>query len=278
MGADRFIHKRAGSGDRVNRLNDLEFRFWVFYELGADDFGVMRNDVGAFVETHAYFASVKPAVARAALAGMVRTMDLVRFTAHSLDYLCQRDWQDFQKGEWAQMTTRPKPDDATIATFTPWTQLLFSVWPGQATVPSNPDGRKKRRNSHGVASQSLLSSDNQASESRARANGSGSGVGSGSEKDDLNFTTSEDRAAAFLAGYRERFTKVTGAKFVLVDSPKDFAIARKLVETWDVPRLLDMAEIFFHRDDRQVEGKPKTLPFFAPLASWCDERLRQAGR
>jgi hypothetical protein len=279
MGADRFIHKRAGSGDRVNKLNDLEFRFWVFYELGADDFGVIRNDVAAFIETHPYFATVKPALAKAALASMVTIMDLVRFKTHGLEFLCQRDWQDFQKGEWAQVTTRPRPEDAIIATFTPWTQALFSVWPGQSRIPPNPDGTKKRRNSNAVATPSQPNSDNVARESLDRGNGFVSGNGHSSEgSPDRGSSTSADDAARFLEGYRERYQRITGATLPISPSPKDVANATEMLKTWPLPRLLTMAELFLHRDDREVAGKPKTIGYFKPMAPWCDARLREAGR
>lgn len=84
--------------------------------------------------------------------------------------------------------------------------------------------------------------------------------------------------AAFLDGYRERYRRVVGGSLPLVNSHKDMGLAAQLLKTWPADRLLDMAEIFFHRNDAQVAGKPKTLPFFVPLAPWCDSQLVGAGR
>ena len=84
--------------------------------------------------------------------------------------------------------------------------------------------------------------------------------------------------AEFLEGYRERYQRVTGGALPLTVSPKDFAIATELLRTWPLPRLLDMAELYLHRTDRDVAGKPKTLAWFKPMAPWADTRLREAGR
>lgn len=82
----------------------------------------------------------------------------------------------------------------------------------------------------------------------------------------------------FLEGYRARYERITGGSLPVVWSAKDSEAARQLLQTWPVDRLLDMAELFLYRDDRDVAGKPKTLPFFKPMAPWCDARLREAGR
>ena len=84
--------------------------------------------------------------------------------------------------------------------------------------------------------------------------------------------------AQFLDGYRERYQRVVGGSLPLGSSPKDIALAAQLLKTWKLERLLDMAEIFFYRNDSQVAGMPKTLPFFVPLAPWCDTQLVGAGR
>lgn len=284
MGADRFIHKRAGSGDRVNQLGNLEFRLWIFYELGADDFGVLRYDVASFIEAHAYFGRrEKPAALRTALDRMVETMRLTRFTAHGLEYLCQSDWQDFQKGEWAQMTTRPKPADDLVATFTPWTQILFAVWPGQSRIPPNPDATKRRRQSGG---RNNYGSDSNSDPGRYSVKPPGSVDrgnvpvnGSGFRMEEsARETDNYDDTARFIEGYRERYQRITGGTFPLVHSPKDVALVNEMLRTWPLPRLLDMAELFLLRDDRDVTSKPRTIPFFKGQAPWCDTRLREAGR
>jgi uncharacterized protein YdaU (DUF1376 family) len=87
-----------------------------------------------------------------------------------------------------------------------------------------------------------------------------------------------EAVAEFLDGYRERYQRVTGGVLPIVNSPKDVMLATQLLKTWPLPRLLDMAELFFHRSDPQVSGKPKTLPFFVPMAPWCDQRMAEAGR
>ena len=70
----------------------------------------------------------------------------------------------------------------------------------------------------------------------------------------------------------------TGATLPLIASPKEFAHVSEMLKTWSLDRLLTMAELFLHRDDRDVAGKPKTIPFFKGQAAWCDERLSGVGR
>lgn len=87
-----------------------------------------------------------------------------------------------------------------------------------------------------------------------------------------------DDIARFLEGYRDRYERITGGSLPVIWTVKDTEAARELLQTWPVDRLLDMAELFLYRDDRDVAGKPKTVPFFRPMAPWCDARLREAGR
>lgn len=261
MGADRFIHKRAGAGDRTNQLSHLEWRVWTVYQLAADDFGVMRFDVGSLIEAHPCLGREKSPILKAALERMATVMRLPRFTSHGLDYIFQTDWQDFQKADWAQMTTRPKPPDELIATCSPWTQLLFSVWPGQKRIPPKPDATKKRRNRDGVATESGFGSDNLGRESRDRADGYGYGYSSEDPEGGVGETAAADR---LWAAWRQAM----GPRMVLPLQPKHLEVV-KLVEACTLvpeePRRLEALQRFFALSDveRKARGiKALTVGYF----------------
>jgi uncharacterized protein YdaU (DUF1376 family) len=84
--------------------------------------------------------------------------------------------------------------------------------------------------------------------------------------------------ADFLEGYRERYQRIVGGYLPLMWSPRDVAYATEMLKTWPLPRLLDMAEIYLYRDDRDVAGKPKSIGWFKHFAPWCDQKLAGAGR
>lgn len=88
--------------------------------------------------------------------------------------------------------------------------------------------------------------------------------------------TAMDDVTTFLEGFRERYRRIVGGSLPLVWSHKDVTIARELLQTWPLARLLDMAEIFLWRDDREVAGKPKSLAWFRVYATWCDGQLAKA--
>jgi len=85
-----------------------------------------------------------------------------------------------------------------------------------------------------------------------------------------------DDVTTFLEGFRERYRRIVGGSLPLVWPHKDVTIARELLQTWPLARLLDMAEIFLWRDDREVAGKPKSLAWFRHYAPWCDAQLAKA--
>ncbi len=94
------------------------------------------------------------------------------------------------------------------------------------------------------------------------------------------------RAGRFCERYAELHAKYrNGAK--LVRSPAyrsplgagnlEFLEAVALCETWDDARLDQLAEAFLVTDDEWVASGPRTMARFRSRASWCDDRLREAG-
>lgn len=281
MPADRFLHKRAGQGERTGELSHLEWRVWTVYLIAADDFGVMWAHESMLHSASPGLISETPRKLRAALEKLVNSKLLGRFTHQSRHYLYQRDWQEWQKVKFPSETELPKIPDEMLDGCSDGTKRLVSAWPGGRPVPSKEEWQHFQSTSEVAGEelpQSLTKNFPNTSPSCARApagaNGSGSGYGYGSSEipDDLQ------SVGEFIDGYRERYRKVTGGSLPLVNSPKDLGIATRMLKTWPKDRLLDMAEIFFHRSDRQVEGKPKTLAFFEPMAPWCDAQMAGVGR
>ena len=180
MPANRLLHKRAGAGERTNALTHLEFRAWIIYRLAADDFGVMRADISALIEAHPMLARVSARLLRAALERLVSSTLLGRFDAAGLTYVYSRDWQDFEKIEWPQVTTRPVPTPDVLAGCTPETQRLFAAWPGGKRVPPPPKflASLSQERRDGVATQSLP-------RAKATAPATATATASGSENGDL---------------------------------------------------------------------------------------------
>jgi len=177
MAADRMLHKRAGVGDRTNQLSHLEWRVWTIYQLAADDFGVMPNHEQALIDAHPCLAKVKPrAQLKAALGRLVKLRLVLSFKdAHGQEYVYQPDWQDFQKLEWTQVTTRPCPPAEALDQCTDATKRLFSTWPGGTRVPADPDRRRRARDEDAtrdnLATPSRLSRESVATPSRERSDG-----------------------------------------------------------------------------------------------------------
>lgn len=239
------LHKRAGSGERTNALSNLEFRAWIIYRLAADDFGVMRCDIGALIEAHPYFATEKPRALRAALERLVNVGLLGRFESQGLTYVYSRDWQDFERIEWPSMTTKPPVPPEFLSNCTADTQRLFSVWPGQKRVPPAP-----RSTTNGAPS-SLGSSDGVATESLPRAkahpnaNGSlGSSGGAGGIGD-----TPERR---LWEAWRERSSRLGG---VIEPAEPKHSEAMKVIEACakvpDEAALMRALDTFWALDERE---------------------------
>lgn len=139
MPADRLFHKRLGHSAKVSALTDFENRIWMQYELSADDFGVMRKSAVALQADNDNLAKRPATTVLRALKHLVTVGLLVEFEHQLHVYVCQWDWQDWQKVTWPARTIHPCPPPALLATFTPWTQLLFTVHPGAQKAPKKPD-------------------------------------------------------------------------------------------------------------------------------------------
>ena len=155
----------------------------------------------------------------------------------------------------------------------------FLEWnPSRAEVMATRDADKSRKRKGFQPESTQPPNGIPTTPSRDHAGGAGLGSSGVVLSENGNSESADLPVAEFFDGYRERYQRITGGTLPLLTSPKDFAIASELLRTWPLPRLLDMAELWMHRTDRDVAGKPKTLAWFKPMAPWADTRLREAGR
>jgi hypothetical protein len=125
MPVDRFFHPRAGHSRKVNGLTDQDFRVWWSYVLAADDYGVMRRSA---VTLQAANDSLEKRSIKAIERSLDRLVDarlVVPFMHQAEPYVCQLDWQDFQKVRYPRESHLPIPPDDILAQCSRATQELF---------------------------------------------------------------------------------------------------------------------------------------------------------
>lgn len=130
MPQDRLRSPRGGHGRRTTSLSDFEFRVWDQYQLSADDFGVMRLSAITVMADNDSLADRAPDDVQAALERIAAVELVAIFEHQGRRYVCQLDWQTFQKVEYPRLTGLPKPTEGVLARCDGPTRRLFSKHPG----------------------------------------------------------------------------------------------------------------------------------------------------
>lgn len=184
MPADRLFHPRLGHSIKVASLSHLEFRVWSQYILSSDDFGVMMLSALRVQADNTALAREPHEVVQACLERLVSIGLLAKFQHQSEIFLCQLDWQDFQKVEYPRVSFQPKPSAEVLKTCTVKTRRLFGKHPG-----GSPKRFPKvsQRSPEGSPTNARAQARGTANGLRLTANGRGEPEGSGGEftKDEL---------------------------------------------------------------------------------------------
>ena len=291
MPDERFLHKRLGHSEKVNALNDLEFRVWTQYQLSADDCGVMRNAAIAIQADNDSLAARPAKAIQKALDKIVAVGLLLSFEHQGKRYVCQGDWQQFQKVRYPRSTVHPAPPAEVLAQCTKETRALFQIRHGEtsATSPESsgdvsessplPTRAGAREEANGLR---LTANGSERSAPQIEVKPTNGHSLKPSEPDELGM-----RAGRFCERYAELHAKFRkGARLVsrpafrsgLGGGNLDFQEALSLVSTWDDERLDKLAQAFLTvEDDDWINSGPRTIARFRSRASWCDDRLREAG-
>lgn len=86
-----------------------------------------------------------------------------------------------------------------------------------------------------------------------------------------------ERAGRFCERYADMHAKYRHGARYMSKPNLDFLEALQIVRVWDDERLDKLAQAFLTTDDEWVASGTRTMARFRSRASWCDERLREAG-
>lgn len=125
MPSYRLLHSNCRTGQKTKKLTDVEYLVWQGYMLSADDFGVCDADYTKLQGDDPRLRK-KPARQVATAIETLISVGLTQvFDDGSERYLCQSDWQKWQRIKYPSDTTLPPVPAPLLARFEEKTVSLF---------------------------------------------------------------------------------------------------------------------------------------------------------
>jgi hypothetical protein len=273
MPDERFLHKRLGHSKKIKALTDFEFRVWTQYQLSADDCGVMRHSA---VTIQADNSSLETRPAKSIMKALDRLVDiglLLSFEHQGEHYVCQHDWQKYQKVRYPRTTIHPAPTSEVLSKCCAETQKLFRL----------------RHSATSEESPKSSGSSSEESPVPARAGGrewltaNGNSFGNGQEEtapNELRVVPVEAddrtlRVQRFMDEYRDLHEEIRGVAY-LGNPLTDYREAQLLIDAFpDHDYLMNLVKVFLYSDDEFARSGTATIAKFRSRASWCAERMQK---
>lgn len=277
MPDDRLFHKRLGHSKKVNSLTDLEFRVWVQYELSADDFGVMRYSAVTIQADNDALEARPAKVIQRALDRLVETGLVLSFEHQSQRYLCQADWQNFQRVRFPRATVHPVPPADVLAKCSASTRERFqqrTSGPSEESQDDSGDSSEVSPHPARAGGREWLTANGNGK--RQTANGSGVATKS-VDPDEAEKDALAARAGRFVERYGDLHRRFRNGAAYVGRVHVDYQEALQLVKVYDDDRLDILATAFLNSDDDFSSTGTRTIAKFRSRASWCDDRLRGKG-
>lgn len=126
MPQDRLRNQCAGTSRKLSSLTDFEYRVWDQYQLSADDYGIMPAEAIRIQADNLALRARPAADVQNALDRMVEIGLLFAFDVQHRRYVCDPQWQYFQRVQYPKQTLNPAPPAAVLDKCHLLTQALFA--------------------------------------------------------------------------------------------------------------------------------------------------------